>query len=84
MKKNNLAFLIALIIIVSVTVDKIEDAITDNVFKEETQEFMNRGGRNTAEMGLNLCRRMNVLEKHVDVSMTDCLKIYDMNGEVEL
>ena len=80
--KNNLAFLIALIIIVSVTVDKIEDAITDNIFKEETQEFMNKGGRNTAEMGLNLCRRMNVLEKHVDVEMTDCIEIYDNSDEL--
>ena len=74
--RHNLIFLIAIMIIVAVTVDKIEDAISDNIFKEEMTEFMNRGSRNTAVMGKDICERVNVLESKSDIKNTDCKEVY--------
>ena len=74
--KYNIIYLIALIIIIAVTVDRIEDAISDNIFKEETKTFMKKGSRNTAVMGVNLCNRINGLESRLDIEITNCEEIY--------
>ena len=63
-------------IIIAVTVGRIEDAISDNIFKDETIEFMEKGGRNTADMGVNLCNRINGLESRLDIEITNCEEIY--------
>ena len=74
--KYNIIFLVALMIIIAVTVDRIEDAISDYDFKTETKTFMNKGGRNTADMGLELCERVNGLEARIGIEQTNCTEAY--------
>ena len=74
--KYNIIFLVALMIIIAVTVDKIEDAISDYDFKAATESFMQQGKRNTADMGVNLCRRINILEIKHGIEPTNCAEIY--------
>ena len=74
--KHDLIFLIAIMIIVSATVDRIEDIISNDSFKEEMKMFKARGGRNTANMGENVCERLNILEKVHKLPVTDCKTIY--------
>lgn len=45
---------------------------------DQTKEFMSRGGRNTAHMGYDLCKRVVALEKRLEIQ-TDaktCKDIY--------
>lgn len=50
---------------------------TMNGFKEDTVTFMNRGGRNTSDMGRDLCERVNALESKTDTAPpVSCDKIY--------
>ena len=74
--KYNIIFLIALMVIIAVTVDRIEDKVSDIIFKEETKTFMKKGGRNTAIMGLELCERVNGLEARIGIEPTNCIEIY--------
>jgi hypothetical protein len=43
---------------------------------EQYERFMNAGRRNTADMGLKLCDRLNELEFQTDIELTDCEAIY--------
>jgi len=70
-------YLIAVMIIIAVTVDKIEDKITDNEFKQQTEIFISKGARNTAIQGKQLCNRLNRLESLHNIKQTDCDKHYD-------
>ena len=73
------AYLIALMIIIAVAVDKIEDQISDDDFKQTMEKFMNRGSRNTSSMGEALCYRTEYLEIHEfgkSRSMQSCKDIY--------
>ena len=45
-------------------------------FKKQTESFMSQGSRNTADMGLKLCDRLNELEFRTDITLTDCEAIY--------
>ena len=74
--KYNIIFLVALMIIIAITVDRIEDAISDYNFKAETELFMQKGGRNTSAMGIRLCERVNELEKRANIKPTNCTRIY--------
>ena len=74
--RYNIIFLIALMVIIAVTVDRIEDAISDYDFKTATESFMHQGGRNTADMGLELCERVNGLEARIGIEPTNCAEIY--------
>ena len=73
--KQNYILLTAMMIIIAVTVDRIEDAISDDLFKEEMTAFKDKGGRNTSVMGKALCERLNQLESN-DVKPTNCGLIY--------
>ena len=75
--KYNIIFLVALMIIVAITVDRIEDAISDYDFKAATETFMQKGGRNTSDMGLKLCERVNGLEARIGIEATNCAEIYE-------
>ena len=74
-------YLIALMIIIAVAVDKIEDQISDDEFKQVMETFMNRGGRNTSHMGLMLCQRVNKLGTFHSIKPEDCDKIYQHEHE---
>ena len=76
MTRYTIAYLVAMMIIISVAVDRIEDAISDSIFKEEAKTFMKKGGRNTSDMGINLCQRMNKIEAFHDIKATDCRAVY--------
>ena len=78
--KYNIIFLIALMVIIAVTVDRVEDAISDIIFKEDTISFMEKGGRNTSAMGYVLCNRLNETESRLRIPSTDCESIYKANG----
>jgi len=69
-------YLIAVMIIVAITVDKIEDAISNDVFVHKTTVFMKKGGRNTSDQGIALCQRMNRIEAFHDIKATDCESVY--------
>jgi len=69
-------YLIAVMVIVAITVDKIEDAISNDMFVHETKTFMEKGGRNTALQGIALCKRMNTIEAFHGIKATDCEAIY--------
>ena len=74
--KYNVIFLIILMILIAVVVDRVEDKVSNIVFKEETENFMKKGGRNTADMGVDLCRRINILEIKQGIESTNCAEIY--------
>lgn len=48
-------------------------------FFDEVRQFINRGDRNTAEQGYNLCLRLNKLEKSHNIVPSDCDFIYKRN-----
>ena len=51
-------------------------------FKEETKRFMNRGDRNTAEMGYETCVMQNRHSKLLGAPLRDCCGVYfDGNKE---
>ena len=78
LNRNDYFGLFAFIVIVSVTVDKMEDIWTDNhIDPKATIEFMNEGARNTASNGVALCVRMKHLEMLHDIPASDCCKLYN-------
>ena len=75
--KYNIILMFCISIIVAITVDKIEDAFTEINFKEKTESFINKGGRNTAKNGYDICKRLNKLEALADIKQSNCKEIYD-------
>lgn len=74
--KYNIILIICISIITAITVDKIEDAFSEISFKERAQEFISAGGRNTAENGVHLCKRVNRLEALAGIKTSNCAVIY--------
>lgn len=69
-------YLTSIMIIVAVSVDKIEDKISDDEFKQTTENFIAHGSRNTAEQGKHLCKRVNVLEDLQGMPIINCDEVY--------
>ena len=42
----------------------------------EVREFMERGGRNTAEMGYRTCMIQNIHSEHIGIPLRDCCAEY--------
>ena len=76
--KYNLIVMTALFIIIAITIDRVEDIVSDTYFKEEASTFMQKGGRNTAENGIALCERVNKLEVAAGLPYCNCEEIYDV------
>ena len=56
---------------------EVSEYIEREEFIEEMMAFKNRGSRNTAEQGYELCKRIVVLEKRLDVyNAITCDEIY--------
>ena len=49
-------------------------------FNHEVSDFMNKGDRNTKEMGLSLCQHIRALEENSE-SPIDCEKIYSLESQ---
>jgi len=45
-------------------------------FQKETHRFMNRGGRNTSQMGYETCLMQNKHSKILGVPLRDCCAVY--------
>ena len=76
MKRHTWAYLIALMVIVAVTVDRIEDSISDDEHKIQIEKFMSAGGRNTSSMGKALCKSNNQTRAILNLKEDDCEAIY--------
>lgn len=69
--------LFAFVVIVSVTVDKLEDVWTDqHPDPKLVVKFMDEGARNTSEQGKALCERINLIEQLMHIKQQDCKAIY--------
>lgn len=75
-----------IILILAVLTLSIYNALTDQSESTDHHEFFNdmrqfkhfmsKGKRNTADMGLELCHRLNNLEAREGIELTDCDEIY--------
>ena len=83
MRKEYVALLVAIIVIASFVHTSITITREQEKFFQEVKEFMKKGGRNTADMGYNLCKLQNEIRVTHNMPRIDCRSIYfPDNGEV--
>lgn len=83
--KKELWIILLILVVLTLSVynaltDQSESTDHHEFFSDMRQfkQFMSKGSRNTAEMGLELCHRLNKLEAREKIELTDCNKIYDV------
>lgn len=83
--KHNLILLVAFLILGLSVFNIIEDdnEMHDHAsFFEEVRQFMDRGDRNTAQMGYRTCLTQNQHSQHLGIPLRDCCEEY-FDGDSE-